>query len=368
VDTFRAIALVALLAPSWAASPSDRAIAALLPPNTRLLARAPVSVDLDFVAVLASSRAPVHAWDAGAKLGLFLQSRSNGNDLHRLAILDGHADGRCGVPTAVFVSTGEFILSCTPANEAEPVFHERFLYDLTTKTLRGSVRGARQAITRLEAQHDHIAFRLANGESYSFLADAPATLFRALVSEEPKGARFGPGGAFTLERSIRKGVWSITDRSGPKAQFHPFPPEGYLQAPESIGPWQVHGDDVFFATQFDSATGAKGAYGRFNTAARRYETQSPTELAGLSATAIFVDAKRIYVGYPREVVEIDRTSGGLTRTPMPSAVRAILVHRGRVFLGTEAGLTILVGGTPLHYFVHPDGPQLQEYLTLQTSR
>ncbi len=334
----------------------------------QLLARAPVGVDLDFVAVLASSRSPVLAWDRAAKLGLFLQGRSNTNELHRLAILDGHADGDCEAPAAVFVSTGEFILACTPADKTKAAFHERFLYDLTAKTLRGSVRSPRQAVTRLELQHDHIAFRLANGECYSFLADAPATLFRAQVAEPPSSVRFGPRNAFTLERSARKGVWSITERSGAKPQFHPFPPEDYLNAPESIGPWQVYGNDLHFATNFDSTNTAKGAYGRFNTAARRYEMQSPPELASLSATAFYVDSTHIYIGYAAELASIDKASGAIARSPMPSAVRAILVHHGRVYAGTDAGLTILLDGAPLHYFIHPDGPQLLENLALQTSR
>jgi hypothetical protein len=368
VDTFRAIALAALSAPSWAASPSDRAIAALLPPNVQFLARAPVGVDLDFVAVLASSRAPIRAWDSAAKLGLFLQGRSNTSEVHRLAILDGHADGECEAPSAVFVSTGEFILSCAAADGTKAAFHERFLYDVTSKTLRGSVRGPRQAITRLELQHDHIAFRLANGESYSFLAGAPATLFRAQVAESPRAVRFGPRNAFTLERSARKGVWSITERSGPKPRFHPFPPEDYWNAPEAIGPWQVFGNDLFFATEFAPASGAKGAHGFFNTAARRYEMQAPAELASRSATAVFADATHIYIGYRDRLAVINRESKKLELIPVPSPIGAILAHRGRVYLGTAAGLTILSESAALHYFIHPDGPQLQEYLSLQASR
>jgi hypothetical protein len=358
VDTFRAVCGLLLTASSWAASPSDLAIAALLPPHQKVLTRAPVGVDLDFVAVVANDSAPSFAWEAGSKLGLFLQSRSKAAEVHRLAVLDGHPQGKC-MAAAVFVSTGEFILSCRAATTGE-VVHERFLYDLTSKTLRGSVRSPRVGIVRLQVQHEHIAFTASTGESYSFLADAPSTLFRAQLSEI--SLRFGERGAFTLERSSRKGVWSITERSGGKPRYYPFPPEDYLNAVESIGPWQIFGDDLYFGTAVPHAASGKGAYGRFSTASRRYEMHAPPEIAPHAATAIFVDGSHIYLGLGEKLVVVDRTTNQVRVIQAAVAIQAIVGYKGRIYLGSTAGLGILAGDQILHYFVHPDGPELQEYL------
>ncbi len=362
MDTFRAVCGLLLTASSWAASPSDLAIAALLPPHQKVLTRAPVGVDLDFVAVVANDSAPSFAWEAGSKLGLFLQSRSKAAEVHRLAVLDGHPKGQC-LASAVFVSTGEFILSCKAASDAMPtgeVFHERFLYDLASKTLRGSVRSPRVGIVRMEVQHEHIAFATSNGESYSFLADAPSTLFRAQISE-PK-LRFGPRAAFALERSMRKGVWSITERSGGKPRYYPFPPEDYLSAPESIGPWQVFGDDLYFGSAFPDAAAGKGAYGRFLTGARRYEVHAPPEVAPHAATAIYVDSGHIYLGLREKLAIVERATNRVKIVSCPVAIQAIVGYKDQIYLGSAGGLGMLIGDEILHYFVHPDGPQLQEYL------
>lgn len=355
---FRAVCVLLLTASSWAASPSDLAIAALLPPHLKKLARAPIGVDLDFVAVIASAQAPTYSWDTTTKLGLFLQSRTTASQVYRLAILDGHPAGQC-LASAVYVSTGEFILGCQGKVQNE-VFHERFLYDLTTKSLRGSVRSSQLAIERLEVQHDHIAFTASNGESYSFLADAPSTLFRAQLSAP--SFRFGARKNFTLERSARKGVWSITERSAGKPQFHPFPPDDYLHAPESIGPWQIYDGDLYFATTFPEPASGKGAFGRFNTGTRSYEMQAPEELKASAATAIFVDGSQVYLGFRDRVVIVDRGSNRLRQIPAPSAIHAIVSHNGRLYLGTARGLAILSGEQWITYFIHPDGPQLLEQL------
>lgn len=358
MDTFRAVCGLLLAVSSWAASPSDLAVAALLPPHQKVLTRAPVGVDLDFVAVVANDSAPSFAWEAGSKLGLFLQSRSKAAEVHRLAVLDGHPKGQC-LAAAVFVSTGEFILACRRA-ETGDVFHERFLYDLASKTLRGSVRSPRVGIVRLEVQHEHIAFAATNGESYSFLADAPSTLFRAQLPEMK--LRFGPREAFALERSLRKGVWSITERSGGKPRYYPFPPEDYLSAPEAIGPWQIFGDDLYFGTAFPDAAAGKGAYGRFSTGARRYEMHAPPEITAYPATAIYVDEGQIYLGLRDQLAIIDRATNQVRLIRCAVAIQAIVGYKGRIYLGSAAGLGILVGDEIVHYFVHPDGPQLQEYL------
>lgn len=358
MDTFRAVCGLLLAESSWAASPSDLAIAALLPPHQKVLTRAPVGVDLDFVAVVANATAPSFAWESGSKLGLFLQSRTKPTEVHRLAILDGHPKGECKA-SAVFVSTGEFILSCQAA-ESGAVFQERFLYDLTSKTLRGSVRSPRVGILRLEVQQEHIAFADSKGESFSFLADSPSTLFRAQLAE-PK-LRFGPHGTFTLERSSRKGVWSITERSGGKPHYYPFPPEDYLSAPESIGPWQLFEEDLYFGTTFSDAALKKGAYGRFSTRERRYEMHAPPEIAPYPTTAIYVDESHIYLGMRDQLAIIERSTNRMKVIRSPSPIQAIVGHKGRIYLGSTAGLGILAGEEILHYFIHPDGPQLQEYL------
>lgn len=357
---FRAACCIWLAASSWAASPSDLAVAALLPPHLKILVRSPVGVDLDFVAALGNPKAPSTLWDQQTKLGLFLQSRSQARELHRLAILDGHPAGVCQA-SVVSVSTGEFILACTRAGPEGSTFHERFLYDLNSKTLRGSVRTSRLGINRLELQHDHIAFSSTDGESYSFLADAPSTLFRAQLSAPVY--RFGPRQAFTLERSARKGVWSITERSGGKPQYHPFPPLDYLNAPESIGPWQIYKDDLYFASTFPAGSAGKAAFGRFDTAARHYEMQSPAGLPPQAATAIFVSPTHIYLGLSGWLVIWDRSTQALRSIPFPATIHALLAHNGHLYVGSAAGLGILVGEEVLHYFIHPEGPQLREYLS-----
>jgi hypothetical protein len=135
-----------------------------------------------------------------------------------------------------------------------------------------------------------------------------------------------------------------------------------LNAQESIGPWQIFEKDLYFATTFPDSASNKGAFGRFDTGSRSYEMQVAPELAALPATAIFVNASHIYLGFQDRLAIIERGSRQIRVVPFAASIHAILFHNGRLYVGTSSGLTIFSGEQSISYFIHPDGPQLLERL------
>ena len=168
-----------------------------------------------------------------------------------------------------------------------------------------------------------------------FLIAAVTVASAASVDKEPS---FGPNQAFRLESSQDSfGVRShgITEMVDGRPVFYPLPqstraeylalraedakinplaPDRYERV-ETIGPWQLEGNVLWFGKQFYDGEGMKGvgAFGFFDTETRHYTLYSPPEIARYEISAILVQPEWVWLGLDRFGEDISTSPGGLVR-------------------------------------------------------
>jgi hypothetical protein len=153
------------------------------------------------------------------------------------------------------------------------------------------------------------------------------------------GPAFGPGGRFHLEQSQGSfGAQSngvVETLGGGRTKFHPLPqstcaeyvrlrpqdlqinpfPCSRYERDEFIGPHQIEGNQLWFGKHYYDGEGMRGvgAFGYFDTAARRYTLFSPPEIARYEISAILVEKDVVWLGLDRFGEDISTSPGGLVR-------------------------------------------------------
>ena len=172
---------------------------------------------------------------------------------------------------------------------------------------------------------------------------------------------FGSGNRFHLEHSTGNGSFGMQSHGviealgGNRTKFYPLPqstPEQYArlraedikinpltpgsyEREEFIGPYQIEGANIWFGNHFYDSEGSHGvgAFGFFDTAARKYTLYSPPEVASYQISAILVQSDVVWLGLEQFKEDISTTPGGIVswkrtthevhRYPMEFAVSSI---------------------------------------------
>jgi hypothetical protein len=96
------------------------------------------------------------------------------------------------------------------------------------------------------------------------------------------------------------------------ARLNPLDVDRY-ERQEVIGPHQMEGGKLWFGNSYYDGEGDRGvgAFGYFDTAARTYTIFRPPEVARWEASAILVEAERVWLALDRFGEDISTSPGGL---------------------------------------------------------
>jgi hypothetical protein len=222
-------------------------------------------------------------------------------------------------------------------------------------------------------------------------------LVLVLIAFQPQS--FGPDGKFHMQHSQDSfGMRShgvIEALAANRTKFYPLPqstPAEFLRlrsgdphitpgaAPDSnerqevIGPYQFEGESLWFGKSFYDSEGSwgVGAFGFFDTTARRYTLFSPQEVAPYEVSAILVQPHAVWLGLDQFVEDISTVPGGLLRWdratqtaqkyPLEFAISKIEVEGESLRLKAREGYALfrdgefhrfLANGRPIAKFAPP---------------
>lgn len=138
-------------------------------------------------------------------------------------------------------------------------------------------------------------------------------------------------------------------------RINPFPPKLY-QRQEVIGPYQVIAGRLWFGNNYYHGEGMRGvgAFGYFDTIARRYTLYSPPEVAPYEISAILVQPHQVWLGLDQFGEDTARAPGGLAhwnssthatlRYPLEFVVTDIRQQGGSLRLQTADGYALFNNG------------------------
>jgi hypothetical protein len=205
---------------------------------------------------------------------------------------------------------------------------------------------------------------------------------------------FGPGNRFHLEHSTGNGSFGMQSHGimetleGNRTKFYPLPqstPEQYArlrpedikinpltpgsyEREEFIGPWQIENANIWFGNNFYDSEGSHGvgAFGFFDTAARKYTLYSPPEVARYQIGAILVQPDIVWLGLERFVEDISPDPGGIAswnrttheahRYPLEFAVSGIRPEGDSLRLKNGRGGYAIFHDGDLHRFLSNGKP------------
>ncbi len=194
--------------------------------------------------------------------------------------------------------------------------------------------------------------------------------------------RFGPSGSFRLtSRESPVPVLAIEETSGNKIRSYPLRQStydefaaarpqrvenGYVREQtmieESIGPWKLEEDKLWFGKAFYDGEGRSGVggFGYFSATDRKYHLFTPPEIAGWSVSAIDVESEAVWMALVA-AGEYGGASGGLLRFDRQSeSVRRVelldigvqFIHAGgKLLAATDFGIAVIEGDLAKRYFV-----------------
>jgi len=130
---------------------------------------------------------------------------------------------------------------------------------------------------------------------------------------------------------------------------------GAAEIMEEIGPNQRVGTKLWVGKAFGDGEGAVGVgdIGYFNQATQGWTFLHIQEMADWSASALLVEPDAIWVGLLHKgegagdsggLLRYDRTSHGVTKTPLPDVIDKIVRVGKRVYCGTSGGFAIVDQG------------------------
>lgn len=311
------------------------------------------------------------------KLGLFLQERANAGRVYTLTIAP--SGNGCGA-RIIRATTTDTVISCAgEKSEVQP--NQKFVYDIRAKQLVGRVEympfGSIR-VTRATSEGAHFVMTNDSREvTVDFAAGrrpelhiTAATARASAVSTDANsqvpppldqyaGSRFGPSGVFRLAK-IDNGSDSdcasaevvVLERRQPTPQRHRLPPEKC----DSIGPWALDGNRLWFGKTFYSGEGGEGTggIGYFDATTKRFELIAlPASVTPSAVTAILVQPDAVWVALAlhweystqgRGVLRYDRRAHTMTHFDIGGIGQSFVAFRDRIALIVENGVVFIRDG------------------------
>lgn len=413
--------LLPLLAASGL-SIEDRAIVRILQraepslKHVTIVKRFPANEQLNLVVALGRSwggddvPSETFVWTNDARLGLFLQDRTDAGRVYQLAIKPGLGDDYFAKLERI--TTRELVLSVT-GEKWSTYDNQKFIFDVRAKTLLAHFSYAPFWVSQLLHSPKGPQFIMADtrqlllvetGAGNAGLRVVPKEQARLKLSRIPMEESSVPGDrvyrtpvppanvipAFGLRKQFRLTTeknsdgWDsplVVEKVGPKEKMYRLPqsdlkttwqlarqddiargiPANQPHISEDIGPHQLEGHRLWFGKTFYNGEGLTGVggFGYFDTATRSYRLYSPSRIHRWSVSAIRVEPDFIWLGLYRRG-EYGNSLGGLLRWDRKTeevrlfdvrlSISHIVRHHDTLYLGGN-GIVTLRGDEIQSYFV-----------------
>jgi len=326
--------------------------------------RGQVSPDLDLVIAIGGKdigEAPrSFIWEARNKLGLFFQERTRPEQVYRVALEAGFEECFARVERSTATDT---VISCE--GEKSIVYPQRkFVYDVAARRLvtyssyqpvamRWSFARAGGAVTVGSATEQTLAMDFRPGRNPEFqMAEAEALRLADQVPEQVANDLLK---SYALPTSTLEQL--LAARPSQAVNF----PANQPEFNDSIGPWQLVGDQVWFGKTFYDGEGhtGVGGFGYFDRKSRTYRIFAPPEIADWSVSAILVETDAVWLALVHRgewgdsgggALRYDRRSGSVRKFESPDLIRQFLRVGDRLLLTTNHGVGVIYNGQLRRYF------------------
>lgn len=135
---------------------------------------------------------------------------------------------------------------------------------------------------------------------------------------------------------------------------------------ETIGPYQLIGQDLWFGITFYDGEGHTGigGFGMFNSTTRQFELRYPQEMAEWSVSALLVEDDAVWMALeertegqarPGGLVRWDRATHEIQRWPGVPRSLGIARKGERLYMATDEGAAIFENGEVVRYLLDVDG-------------
>jgi hypothetical protein len=326
-------------------------------------------------------------WSGERTLGLFVQERMPPWRAFKVAATHGTND--CAA-RLLRVSATDTVISCR--GEMSAVYaNQKFVYDIRAKALvkrfayepftdfrvRRRLPGGLEFVGRRYTSQQEVVVAYSPGATPSWRVLALRAWREASADLPPvdgspyqfASPALGPRRAFRLAArtepsDLRKDcadqeVVLVETSADAQHTVHVAPSE----ACETIGPWQVEADKLWFARAFYGGEGNTGigGFGYFDFATRRFELFRPPELADWSTPALLVQPDAVWLALAHNgewgrssggVLRFDRKAQRYSRFDLSGAIGAAFAPAGNsMLLATDGGVSVISGTSAVNYFV-----------------
>lgn len=374
-----------------------------------LLYRGEASENLDIIVVRGGRpdnarrpRSRIDYFIEGDLLGLFLVERSNPARAYTITIDGEINDGYEATVTLERAVPGELTILLL-SNYGMPTSRRKYSYDAPAKRLLWKRDFSAHGLDQLK-HHDEsflisgTIYPLGRGRQVPTVLSVTPVGSSFLTMESPSGAApssaskqqlltFGPDQACALMEHTKDFLLRTIDCStsngnehfeAPKSTYHQYVEsrpqvltngtKSEASREETIGPYSVEANDIWFGLTFYDGEGNSGVggYGRFDSVSHRFEMYYPPEIADWSVSALFVEPGAIWLALARRsegaqytggLLRWDRNSHETQHLPEAPLIRGIARQGKQLYLATSEGLAIFEDGEFVRYVldVNRDG-------------
>lgn len=334
--------------------------------HLQLIKRMAVDPKLDLVVVLGTEK-------SGATLGVLLQRSAQPNLIYKLAISKQEDGCELRVERA---TAKDLLLSCTPEKGNRGPNYE-FVYDIGSKELIKQLEYAPFSFDRIIVSGPETVLIGSDTRSAVNVKYEPSdrlafkVLKQAPARTEPKRfvpVRFGPEDRFILVQEGQTKHLDIVERTGkryrlPQTSYDEFArlrpstastisPRRSATIDETIGPWQIVDNTLWFAKTFYDGEGntGVGGFGYFDTERLKYRIYCPAEILDWSVTAMLVEPDAVWLALAGNgeyrttsggLLRFDRATEKMERMEFPDIVNEMARIGDDLLLATDSGAAVV---------------------------